>query len=193
MAQEQINKTRLIIIGGSSGSLEVIMKLLPVLRKDLAVPIIIVMHRNTTADSALTELLASRTQLRVKEADDKDVMEAGCIYIAPPDYHLLVEADGTLSLDASERVHYCRPSIDVSFMSAAVAYKESLLAILLSGANADGAAGIKEIKVDGGYTIVQDPLEAGVAYMPEQALLTNAVDKVMKAEEMGEWLNTISV
>ena len=192
MAQEQINKTKLIIIGGSSGSLEVIMKILPVLKKDLGLPIIIVMHRNTSADSALTELLASRTQLKVKEADDKDVLEAGCVYIAPPDYHLLVEADGTLSLDASERVHYCRPSIDVSFMSAAVAYRDELLALLLSGANADGAAGIKEIKEAGGYTIVQDPLEAGVAYMPEQALLTNAVDKVMKAEEIGEWLNNIS-
>lgn len=193
MAQEQINKTKLVIIGGSSGSLEVIMKILPVLSKDLGVPVIIVMHRNTTADSALTELLASRTQLRVKEADDKDVMEAGCIYIAPPDYHLLIEADGTLSLDASEKVHYCRPSIDVSFMSAAVAYKEDLLAILLSGANADGAAGIREIKEAGGYTVVQDPLEAGVSYMPEQALLTKAVDKIMKAEEIGEWLNAISV
>jgi len=190
MAQEQINKTKLVIIGGSSGSLEVIMKLLPVLDKNISVPIVIIMHRNTTADSGLTELLASRTQLSVKEADDKEVMEAGCIYIAPPDYHLLIEADGTLSLDASERVHYCRPSIDVSFMSAAVAYKETLIAILLSGANADGAAGIREIKEAGGYNVVQDPLEATVSYMPEQALLTNAVDKIMKAEEMGEWLNS---
>lgn len=190
MAQEQINKTKLVIIGGSSGSLEVIMKLLPVLDKNISVPIVIIMHRNTTADSGLTELLASRTQLSVKEADDKEVMEPGCIYIAPPDYHLLIEADGTLSLDASERVHYCRPSIDVSFMSAAVAYKETLIAILLSGANADGAAGIREIKEAGGYNVVQDPLEATVPYMPEQALLTNAVDKIMKAEEMGEWLNS---
>ena len=190
MAQEQINKTKLVIIGGSSGSLEVIMKLLPVLDKNISVPIVIIMHRNTTTDSGLTELLASRTQLSVKEADDKEVMEPGCIYIAPPDYHLLIEADGTLSLDASERVHYCRPSIDVSFMSAAVAYKETLIAILLSGANADGAAGIREIKEAGGYNVVQDPLEATVPYMPEQALLTNAVDKIMKAEEMGEWLNS---
>lgn len=192
MAQEQINKVKLIVIGGSSGSLEVIMKILPVLKKDFSIPIIIVMHRNSTADSALTELLASRTTLRVKEADDKDMMEPGCIYIAPPDYHLLVETDGLLSLDASERVHYCRPGIDVSFMSAAVACKNELVAVLLSGANADGAAGIKTIKELNGYTIVQDPAEAGVSYMPEQAILTNAVDTIMKAEDMGAWLNTLS-
>lgn len=191
MAQEQVNTTRLIIIGGSSGSLEALMKILPVLKKEFPLPVIIVMHRNTIADSALTELLASRTVLKVKEADEKDRLEPGCIYIAPPDYHLLTESDGTLSLDVSEKIHYCRPAIDVSFMSAAIAYKNKLTAILLSGANADGAAGIKAVKELGGYTIVQDPEEAGVSYMPEQALLTNAVDAVMKAAEMGEWLNTV--
>ena len=191
MAQEQVRKIRLIVIGGSSGSLEVIMKILPVLKPDFSIPVIIVMHRNTIADSALTELLSSRTSLSVKEADDKDALEAGTIYIAPPDYHLLMEADGTLSLDASERVHYCRPSIDVSFMSAAVAYKNQVVSILLSGANADGAAGIQTIKQVDGLTVVQDPSEASVAYMPEQALLTRAVDKVMKGEAMGAWLNTL--
>ena len=191
MAQEQVNKVTLIIIGGSSGSLEVLMKVLPALRKDFSIPIIIVMHRNTIADSALTELFASRTTLIVKEADEKDQLEPGYIYIAPPDYHLLTEADHTLSLDVSERVHYCRPSIDVSFMSAAVALKQGTIGILLSGANADGAAGIKAIKDAGGYTMVQDPAEAGVSYMPEQAILTNAVDSVMKGEEMAGWLNQL--
>lgn len=191
MAQEQINTTRLVVIGGSSGSLEVIMKVLPVLKKELSFPIILVMHRNTTADSALAELLASRTKLEVKEADDKDLMEPGCIYLAPPDYHLLVEADNTLSLDASERVHYCRPSIDVSFTSAAVAYKNEMTAVLLSGANADGAEGIRQVKEAGGFTAVQDPAEAGVSYMPEQALLTNAVDRIISVQELADWLNNL--
>jgi len=191
MAQEQIKNTRLVVIGGSSGSLEVIMKLLPMLKADFAIPVVIVMHRNTTADSALAELLASRTKLKVKEAEDKDMMEPGSIYLAPPDYHLLIEADATLSLDASERVHYCRPSIDVSFMSAAVAYKENVQAILLSGANADGAAGVATIREAGGHTIVQEPAEAGVPYMPEQAIMTNAVDKIMPWSEMVEWLNKL--
>ncbi|RYD80122.1 MAG: chemotaxis protein CheB [Sphingobacteriales bacterium] len=192
MAQEQIKNIKLIIIGGSSGSLEVIMKILPKLKKDFSIPVVIIMHRNTVSDSALTELLASRTFLTVKEAEDKDQLEPGSIYIAPPDYHLLIEADGTISLDASERVHYSRPSIDVSFMSAAVAYKNEGVAILLSGANADGAEGIKAIKDCGGYTIVQDPDEASVGYMPQQALLTKAVDEILSGERMGDWLNALS-
>jgi two-component system, chemotaxis family, protein-glutamate methylesterase/glutaminase len=191
MAQKQINKTKLVVIGGSSGSLEVLMKILPQLKKDFPVPVIIILHRNTTADSALAELLASRTILSVKEADDKEILLPGCLYIAPPDYHLLMEADGSISLDDSEKVHYCRPSIDVSFISAAVAYKGEAMAILLSGANADGAEGIRTIKESGGYTVVQEPEEALVAYMPEQALLTNAVDVIKNSEQIAELLNSI--
>ena len=191
MAQEQVRNTKLVIIGGSSGSLEVIMKILPALKETLDFPLVLVLHRNTSAESMLAELLVSRTNLKVKEADDKDIMEPGCIYIAPPDYHLLVESDGSLSLDASERVHYSRPSIDVSFMSAAVAYKNELAAILLSGANADGAAGTKQITEAGGFTVVQDPSEAGVPYMPEQAIQTKAVSRIMKTDEMAEWLNSL--
>jgi two-component system chemotaxis response regulator CheB len=192
MAQEQIKNTKLIVIGGSSGSLEVIMKILPLLKEDLPFSIVMVMHRNTTADSALADLLSSRTKLKVKEADDKDLLEPGCIYIAPPDYHLLIEADGTLSLDASEKIHYCRPSIDVSLISAAVAYKNELAAVILSGANVDGAEGIKTIYEAGGYTVVQDPSEAGVSYMPEQALQTKAVNTIMRSGEMAEWINSLS-
>jgi two-component system chemotaxis response regulator CheB len=191
MAQKQVNKTKLVVIGGSSGSLEVLMKILPHLKKDFPVPVIVVLHRNTTADSALTELLASKTILTVKEADDKEILLPGCLYIAPPDYHLLMEADGSISLDDSEKVHYCRPSIDVSFISAAVAYKNEAMAILLSGANADGAEGIKTIKESGGYTVVQEPEEASVSYMPEQALLTNAVDVIKNSEEITVLLNSI--
>lgn len=191
MAQKQLNRTKLVVIGGSSGSLEVLMKILPQLKKDFPVPVIVILHRNTTADSALTELLASRTILSVKEADDKEMLLPGYLYIAPPDYHLLMEADGSISLDDSEKVHYCRPSIDVSFISAAVAYKEGAMAILLSGANADGAEGIRTIKESGGYTVVQEPEEASVAYMPEQALLTNAVDFIKNSEQITVLLNSI--
>lgn len=191
MAQEQINRIKLVVIGGSSGSLEVLMKILPLLKKDFPVPIIVILHRNISSDNALTELLASRTMLAVKEADDKEILVPGCLYIAPPDYHLLMEADGSVSLDDSEKVHYCRPSIDVSFISAAVAYKKEAIAILLSGANADGAAGIKMIKELGGYTVVQEPEEASVSYMPEQALLTNAVDAIKNTADIAVFLNSI--
>ena len=191
MAEKQISKTRLVIIGGSSGSLEVLMKILPNLKDAFPVPIIIVLHRNTVADSGLTELLSSKTTLLVKEVDDKEIMDPACIYLAPPDYHLLAETDGSLSLDDSEKVNYCRPSIDVSFISTAVAYRSGVVAILLSGANADGAAGIKAVADRGGYTIVQDPQEASVSYMPEQALLTQAVTSVKSTDEITAFLNRI--
>jgi len=189
MAQESLKQLKLVIIGGSSGSLEVLVKVLPLLKSNTCFAIVLVLHRNTISDSGLTDLLATRTSLRVKEAEDKDSLLAGTIYVAPPDYHLLVEADNTLSLDASEKVHFCRPSIDVTYLSAAVALKEGLAVMLLSGANSDGAAGIRAVHKAGGFTIVQDPAEAGVAYMPEQALLTNAVDVVMKSEDIATWLN----
>lgn len=190
MEKEQLtNSKHLIVIGGSSGSLDALMIILPQLRKNFNTPIILVMHRTNASGTALAELLNTKTSLHVKEADEKDVLQPGWIYIAPAGYHLLVEADGTLSLDVSEKVNYCRPSIDVSFASAAVAYGSKLIAVLLSGANADGADGMKKVKQKGGYTIVQDPTEALVAYMPEQAILLSVVDKIAAAKKIGELLN----
>lgn len=189
MAQDQTRQIKLIVIGGSSGSLEVIMKILPALKRGFSIPILLVLHRNSSSDSALTELLASISHLSVKEMDDKEQLLPGNIYIAPPDYHALVEPDGMLSLDVSERVHFCRPSIDVSLSSAAQAYADGVVAIILSGANSDGAAGIQQVHEAGGFTIAQDPGEAAVSYMPEQAISTNAVDRVLSTKEMVEYLN----
>lgn len=191
MAQDPVKDTGIILIGGSSGSLEVVVKILPALKHAFPVPILLVMHRNSTADSGLTELLSSRSTLQVKEVDDKDILEKGFVYIAPPDYHVLVETDGTLSLDASEKVHYCRPGIDVSFVSAAVAYQNRVVAILLSGANIDGTDGMKTIKDAGGFTIVQEPEEAVVSFMPDQAIAAKAFDRIMTTEQIIEWLNTL--
>ncbi|RZJ80364.1 MAG: chemotaxis protein CheB, partial [Chryseobacterium sp.] len=111
------------------------------------------------------------------------------IYIAPPDYHLLLEADGTISLDVSEKVNYCRPSIDVTFISAANAYKKGLTAILLSGANADGAAGMIAIHECEGKNIVQHPVESQVSYMPEQAIITGVVDEILSVTEIATFIN----
>ncbi|MEO6127720.1 MAG: chemotaxis protein CheB [Ferruginibacter sp.] len=192
MAQKQVNKPAgLIIIGGSSGSIEALLVILPQLKKTLALPVLIVLHRNSSSDSSLAFLLSQRTSLAVKEVDEKELLLPGHIYIAPSDYHVLLEEDGTLSLDASEKVNYCRPSIDVSFTSAALVYQNTLVAVLLSGANADGAQGIADIKENGGLTIVQDPAEATVAYMPEQAILLSKIDHILSAAAIGEMLNTI--
>src|ERR1700733_14544058 len=137
---------KLIIIGGSAGSLGGILKGVPSLNESRSVPVIIVMHRKNEQKSLLTLLLSDKTNLKVKEAEEKESILPGCIYIAPADYHLLIEHDLTFSLDDSEKVNYCRPSIDVTFESAAYTYKNGLVCILLSGANADGVKGLKKVK-----------------------------------------------
>ncbi len=191
MAESKINK-RLIVIGGSSGSLDALLVMLPLLKLPFPIPIIIVLHRSNTSDNALAEVLATKTKLKVKEADEKDELLPGWIYLAPPDYHLLTEDDGTVSLDASEKVNYCRPSIDVTFINAATTYKNGLTAVLLSGANADGAAAMVTIQKCGGRNIVQDPTEAIVSYMPEQALLLTPVKDVLPAVKIAALLNEIA-
>ena len=185
MAEEQMKrKISLLVIGGSAGSLDVIMQFLAVLPPPDMLAIIIVVHRKN-ADSILVELLSGLTTWTVKEAEEKEPIEAGNIYLAPPDYHLLIEMDKTVSLDFSEKVHYSRPSIDVSFETAAEAYGSELACLLLSGANADGVEGLKAVQHFGGITLVQDPEEASVSYMPRQALEEIKVDRVIKLVDLG--------
>ena len=184
MAEEQMKrKISLLVIGGSAGSLDVIMQFLAVLPPPDMLAIIIVVHRKN-ADSILVELLSGLTTWTVKEAEEKEPIEAGNIYLAPPDYHLLIEMDKTVSLDFSEKVHYSRPSIDVSFETAAEAYGPELACLLLSGANADGVEGLKAVQHFGGITLVQDPEEASVSYMPRQALEEIKVDRVIKLVDL---------
>ena len=192
MEKDLLNKSfRLIIIGGSAGSLQVILKLLPELRLQLPVTIVIVLHRKPSHDEALVELLATKTNWPVREVEEKEPILPNHIYIAPADYHLLVESDHTFSLDVSEKVNYSRPSIDIAFESAAEVYGPSILAILLSGANADGQEGMQNIKSTGGTCIVQDPDTAEVAYMPLQAIGHVEIDKVLHAEELAPFLNDL--
>ncbi len=184
------NKCSLLIIGGSAGSLAILLKLLPDLRSDLSFPLIVVLHRKSSSDSVLAHLFASKTALVVKEAEEKDIMVPGCIYIAPADYHLLVEKDHTLSLDFSEKVNFSRPSIDVTFETAAEAYQSRLTCMLLSGANGDGTEGLKVVKSFGGVVIVQNPQTAQVAYMPEQAIASVKADYIIDADKLAECINS---
>jgi two-component system chemotaxis response regulator CheB len=184
MAQDGINKRyQLLIIGGSAGSLEVLVRLLPRLQELKEVAVVIVMHRKA-GESLLVQLLAEKTRWLVKEAEEKESINSGTIYVAPPDYHLLFEKDKTFSLDFSEKVHYSRPSIDVSFESVADAWGASVIAVLLSGANADGAEGLDQVRKAGGVTIVQDPGEASVSYMPQQAIDNFQVDYIANTDTM---------
>lgn len=186
MAQNQIKKFRVIAIGGSAGSLDAVLKIIEGLPGTMRSTIVVVLHRRNTLDSVLPALLAAKTALPVREPDDKEPLLPGHIYVAPPDYHLLVEDEKTFSLDVSEKVQYSRPSIDVSFESVADCFGGNAAAVLLSGANADGAEGLARVKACGGFTIAQDPVEAEVNYMPRQAIERGAADAVLTAEAIAK-------
>jgi two-component system chemotaxis response regulator CheB len=174
-----MNKDRLLVIGGSAGSLQVILSMLIVMGRDYPLPVILILHRNSGFESYLEELLSSRTRLVIREAEEKEVLQAGTVYVCPADYHVLVEQDRTLSLDYSERVNHCRPSIDVTMRAAADVFGGRLVAVLLSGGNADGVDGMEYVKERGGMTVVQDPVTAEVPYMPQHLLMRMTPDRVL--------------
>jgi len=180
-----------LLIGGSAGSLDVLIKVLPSIAIDITFPIIIVLHRKKGTDSLLSDLLSSKTKLIVKEVEEKENILPRTIYIVPSDYHLLIEKDFTFSLDYSEKVNYSRPSIDVTFQSAAEVYKDKLVCLLLSGSNADGVNGLITVKEFGGEIVVQDPKTAQVDYMPGQAILRANVDEVLEIEQMADYINNL--
>lgn len=182
---------KVVIVGGSAGSLDVLFQMMPALKPDLEAAIIIVLHRKSSTDSLLVDLFTLKTSLNVKEAEEKDVVTPGTIYLAPADYHLLFEKDGTLSLDYSEKINYSRPSIDSSFESAADIYGKRLVGILLSGANADGVEGLKAIKQNGGYTIAQSPDSAEVPYMPLKAIQNAGIDEILNAKDIAGFINEL--
>ncbi len=187
MAQDEVKKV--FIIGGSSGSLDVLLNLLPHLQLLDHTAIIIVLHRKNGYDTALTDVLSYRTTVQVKEVDEKDLLLPGIIYLAPADYHLLIEQDYTFSLDVSERVNYSRPSIDVCFETAAEALGQKLVGILLSGSNIDGTNGLRVIKRLGGVTIAQDPQSAESPFMPQQAINSRAADYILNPVEIAGFIN----
>ena len=191
MAEGDVSKYRRVVIGGSAGSLDSILKIVAAVQEAVDVAFVVIVHRGKGGDSILTDLLSSQTTLVVKEVEDKELILPGTIYIAPPDYHLLLENEYTFSLDASEKVHYSRPSIDVTFESAALVYGPALVGVLLSGANADGAVGLKNIADAGGFTIAQQPATAEVGYMPQQAINLTKVSVILEGEDIGIFLRTL--
>ncbi|RDI14627.1 chemotaxis protein CheB [Flavobacterium sp. AG291] len=165
-----IEGCKVLIIGGSAGSLEVLMELLPKLTFVPDFAIVLVLHRKSAEDSTLEELISYKTEIPLMDVEDKTPLRSGFIYIAPSDYHLLFETNDVLSLDTSEKINYSRPSIDVSFESAAAVYGPALVGILLSGANSDGTEGLLAIKRAGGSIVVQMPESAQMPFMPMNAI-----------------------
>ena len=181
----------LIAVGASWGGLHAVGTLLDGLSDDVDAPVVIVQHRGPQAKRGLLEvLLQEHVRRPVSEPDEKEPIERARIYVAPADYHLLVE-DGHFALAVEEPVNYARPSIDVFFQSVAEAYGARAIGIVLTGANADGASGLAAIKERGGLAVVQDPSTATRTTMPEAAIAATAADAVLPLEEIAPFRNTL--
>lgn len=159
-----------VAIGASAGGVDALLQLLAPLPASFALPVIAVLHQTEDRESLLASVFGQRCALRVQEAADKSVLEPGTLYFAPPGYHLLLEADCSFSLSCDRPEHFSRPSIDVLLDSATDALGPALVAILLTGANDDGAAGIARARAQGALTVVQDPQDAQWPEMPRAAL-----------------------
>jgi len=182
----------LIVIGGSSGSLDVVIEILKGLEKDFDLPIILVLHRLKNTKAYLVDLFKKDCKLEVKEVEEKEKIKKGTVYIVPANYHLLIESDHSFSLTVSEKVNFSRPSIDVTFESAAFIFQKKMLGVILTGANRDGAEGIKMIKKMGGLCMVQDPKTALMKSMPESAMeLLGTPDYIFSPNEMTVFFKTL--
>ena len=180
-----------IVIGTSAGGLDALGIILPMLDARMPVPILIVQHISASSDSFIVTYFDRLCSLTVKEAEEKEMLKPGYVYFAPPNYHVLIEDDRTISLSNEEKVNYSRPSIDVLFETASWAYKNRLIGIILTGANWDGAAGSELIKKSGGMIIVQDPKTAAVSRMPESVIDRIKPDYILPLIEIGLLINRI--
>ncbi len=181
-----------IAIGVSAGGLEALLAIIPRLPQNYSLSVFVVQHMGEGSDRFLSDYLNEKSEIRVKEAEDKETIEKGRVYIAPSGYHLLIEEDKTFGLSVDPRINYARPSIDVLFESAAEAYFESLIGVVLTGASSDGTKGLKKIKELGGLTLVQDPSTAKADVMPRSAIAATHVDHVLPLKEIGEFLGSLT-
>lgn len=186
-------KYKAVVIGTSAGGMEALRIFFENLKSDFKLPILIVQHVSPYSDNYIVEYLGNITELNVNEANEKEKIKSGNVYFAPPNYHLLVELDETMSLTVEEKVAYARPSVDVLFETAAACYKEKLLGIVLTGANFDGTFGCKQIKEYGGHVITQSLDDSEVDSMPRSVIENVAVDFVGSIKEITELLNKIEV
>ncbi|KIL96832.1 Chemotaxis response regulator protein-glutamate methylesterase CheB [Paramagnetospirillum magnetotacticum MS-1] len=171
-----MKRIRAVAMGCSAGGIAALHDILPALPANLPVPVIIVCHSGPAATDLLSAAIRRDCRLPVAEAQERSPALPGHIHVAPPDYHLLIEPDGTFALSAEERIHNVRPAIDALLETAAEAWGEELLAVLLTGANEDGAQGMAAVKAAGGHCIVQDPSDAVADVMPRAAIARGAAD-----------------
>ncbi len=184
----EIRKPKAIVIGSSAGGLQALKTIFSAFDEDFSIPVIVVQHISPHSDNYITTYLNRICKIKVKEANEKEPIENGVIYFSPPNFHLLVEENHTLSLSTEERVNFARPSIDVLFETAVYAYGKDLAGIILTGANNDGSLGMKLIKKHQGITIVQDPKTAEVETMPSSVINAVKVDYILSLDEIAKLL-----
>jgi two-component system chemotaxis response regulator CheB len=179
----------LIVVGASWGGFHAVGAFLEGLGPQSSAAVVIAQHRSADGGDQLAHLLQRHTELPIREVNDKDEVVPGTVFLAPQDYHLLIESGGTFALSTEDRVQFARPSIDVLFESAAEAYRERCVGVVLTGANEDGAAGLARIKRLGGVAIVQDPRTAERSEMPSAAIAATEADVVLPLGEIGPFLH----
>jgi two-component system chemotaxis response regulator CheB len=180
-----------IVIGGSAGSFSVLATILNKIPKDFSLPIVLCCHRLKHVRSGFIEALEIKSVKKVVEPDDKEGVKKGKVYVAPANYHMGIEIGNTFALSTEEMVNNSRPAIDITFETASYVYKEKMIGILLTGANKDGALGMKKVKEGGGLTIVQEPSECTIDTMPKAAIAATKIDYVMRVEEIIKFLNDL--
>lgn len=186
------NSFKIVVIGGSAGSFQGIVKILSHLPEDFELPIIMCLHRLKHVRNGFVEALSLKSTTPVVEPYDKENIKRKKVYLAPANYHLSLELGNTFSLSTEEMINNSRPSIDVTLETAAFTYKSKAIGILLSGANRDGAIGMKRIKERGGLTIVQDPAECMIDTMPTAALDITTIDHTLKIDGIIEFLKELN-
>ena len=177
-----------IIIGGSAGSFQTVTDILSALPKNYKIPIFLCLHRLKHVRAGFVEALSIKSNIKVIEPDDKEFVRQGKAYLAPANYHMYFELGNHIALSTEPVVNHSRPAIDISFASAAFAYKSKLVGIILSGANKDGALGLNEIKKQGGLTIAQDPQDCQVRTMTEAAINATEVDYIYNSKKIIDFL-----
>jgi two-component system, chemotaxis family, protein-glutamate methylesterase/glutaminase len=185
------NSYKAVVIGGSAGSFQGVVKILAQLPKGFPLPIIMCLHRLKHVRNGFVEALSIKSVVQVTEPNDKENIKKGSVYLAPANYHMSIELGNYFALSTEEMVNNSRPAIDITLSTSAYVYKEKLIGILLSGANRDGALGMKAIHEKGGLTIVQEPTECMIDTMPSAALAATKIDHVMRIDQIVQFLKEL--
>lgn len=184
---------KVIVVGGSAGSFSVLSNILSKIRPDFNIPIILCLHRLKHVRSGLVEGLSLKSVLKVVEPNDKERLKPNTVFLAPANYHLFLELDGSISLSTEESLNHSRPSIDHTLSSAAYVFRDKVLGILLTGANIDGAQGMKKIDEANGFTVIQDPSTCEIDTMPRSALKIFTPNVIYSPAQIIDFLNSLHV